>query len=431
MAGRDVPGTDPDQTAAASAGVPTGSLFRDRDFATFLGGQSISALGDSVSFTALPLFVLLLTGSGVAMGVVAILQTLPDLFFGLPAGALADRWDRRRMMLFADLGRAVLMALIPLSVLLGWDTLTVILIVTAPIHLLRVLFMAAFTAAVPALAGRPRMAEANGIIEAVYSLSFVVGPALAGVLVGLIGPAQTLALDAVSFLLSAGALFLVRRPLQATSGRPRETHLVQEIREGVGFIWRERTLRIVVAFWGAVSVVSAPIVASVIFLLTVDRGQPGEIVGTILSVFGGGYFVGAVVVAKLAPVRLGLAMLAGNFAMAASLVLFALADGVLLWFLAAALVGTASSVALVSYVTLRAAIPPDELLGRVGSTARTISIGLAPLGLFAGGVLLDAIGGSATVLVIAGAVLAVTALFVTSGTLRAASARAAAAHPSA
>ena len=95
-------------------------LSANRDFKIVLTGQSISALGDAVSFTAVPLLVLALTGSGIAMGTVGVLQTLPDLILGLPAGALADRWDRRRMMLWSDFGRALLTALIPISVLAGW-----------------------------------------------------------------------------------------------------------------------------------------------------------------------------------------------------------------------------------------------------------------------------------------------------------------------
>ena len=82
-------------------------LSRNRDFKVLLSTQGISSLGDAVSFTALPLLVLALTGSGLAMGVVGALQTLPDLVFGMVAGALADRNDRKRMMFLADLGRAV------------------------------------------------------------------------------------------------------------------------------------------------------------------------------------------------------------------------------------------------------------------------------------------------------------------------------------
>ena len=134
-------------------------LGQNRDFKVLLGSQGISALGDAVSFTALPLLVLALTGSGFAMGVVGALQTLPDLFLGMLVGALADRSDRKRMMFMADFGRAFLTALIPLSVFLGGPTMVVILIVAAPMSILRSFFLAGYTASVPALvgpfAGRP------------------------------------------------------------------------------------------------------------------------------------------------------------------------------------------------------------------------------------------------------------------------------------
>ena len=141
-------------------------LARNRDFKVLLTSQGVSALGDAVTFTALPLLVLALTGSGLAMGIVGALQTLPDLVFGMVAGALADRTDRRRMMLLADLGRAVLTALIPLSVLLGGPTMVVILLVAAPMSVLRSLFLAGLhrLGAGPrrALADRPRELDLRG-----------------------------------------------------------------------------------------------------------------------------------------------------------------------------------------------------------------------------------------------------------------------------
>src|SRR5204863_8630147 len=116
------------------------ALWSMRDFRVFLTGEAISAIGDAVTLTALPLLVLALTGSGVAMGVVGVLQMLPDFVFGLLAGALADRWDRRRMMLYADVGRAILTALIPLSIFLSIPAMSVILVVTFPISMLRTIF---------------------------------------------------------------------------------------------------------------------------------------------------------------------------------------------------------------------------------------------------------------------------------------------------
>ena len=124
------------------------------------------------------------------MGVVGVLTTLPDLIVGLPAGAYADRWDRRRMMFWADLGRCVLTALVPISVWLGGPTLAVIFAVTFPMNVLRVLWLAAYTAAVPGLVGRAEVPRANAIFEAVFNVGWIVGPALAGFLAATIGPGR-------------------------------------------------------------------------------------------------------------------------------------------------------------------------------------------------------------------------------------------------
>jgi MFS family permease len=394
-------------------------LWKNRDFKVFLGGQGVSALGDAISFTALPLIVLLLTGSGVALGIVGVLTTLPDLIFGLPAGALADRWDRRRMMLYADLGRAALTALVPLSFLLGLDTFIVILLVTAPINLMRVLFMAAFTAAVPDLVGRDRIGRANGVIEGLFSLSFVVGPAVAGLLVGTIGPGATLAIDAATFLFSALALAAIHRPMKARrDAGAAPTRITADIAEGVRFILGHRTLRIAIAFWGLIGVASAPLVPAVIFYLTIDRGQPESVVGAVLSAYGVGWFLGAVLAARLVKRRLGLVMLLANVATGVMLGIFAVVDSGPLEFAAALGAGISTALVLIAYVTLRATIPPNELLGRVGSTARTISIGAQPVGVFTGGLLLDAIGGGPTLLIISAGIALLSVLFSLSPTMR-------------
>lgn len=136
-------------------------LARNRDFKVVLLGQGVSSFGDAITNTALPLLVLALTGSGFAMGVVGALSTLPDLLIGLPAGACADRWDQRRMMLVADLGRAAITAAVPITYWLGGPTMAVILLITFPLNVLRVLWLAAYTAAVPGLVGRPQVARAT------------------------------------------------------------------------------------------------------------------------------------------------------------------------------------------------------------------------------------------------------------------------------
>ncbi len=211
----------PGVVAAAAASLAeterpgTPSLWHNREFRIVLGGQAVSAFGDAISQTVLPLLVVALTGSGLAMGVVGVLQLLPDLLLGLPAGALADRWDRRRMIIIADLGRASLTALIPLSVMLGWPTMGVILLVTFPVNTLRVLFLAAWTAVMPSIVAPDQVGRSSGYAEAIFSASYVIGPAIAGLLVAFLGPGPTLTIDAASFVFSAASLMLIRRPLRA------------------------------------------------------------------------------------------------------------------------------------------------------------------------------------------------------------------------
>lgn len=383
-------------------------LAQNRDFGVVLVSQGISALGDAVSFTALPLLVLALTGSGFAMGVVGALQALPDLLFGMVAGALADRSDRKRMMFLADLGRAALTALIPLSVFLGGPTMAVILLVAAPMSVLRSLFLAAYTASVPALVGRSQIGRANSIFEAIYSVGFIVGPAIAGLLAATIGPGPTLAIDAASFALSALALALVRRDLRAPVDRPRAS-LRAEIREGIDYILAHPILRSAIAFWGLVSVATAPLVTALAVHVTRDLGLEETVLGLILTAYGVGTVAGSLVATRstrraVAPVLLGGTLLTGG-----CLVIVATVPVVPVLLAVALVSGVAQSMVLVTYITLRTVQSPDALLGRIGSTARVVSLGLQPVGLLAGGLLIDLTDGS-TAIAVMGIVLVVLSL---------------------
>ncbi len=394
---------------ATLALLPPVSLRRNRDFLVVLVGQGVSSFGDAISNTALPLLVLALTGSGFAMGIVSVLSTLPDLVIGLPAGAYADRWDRRRMMLFADLGRAALTALVPLSVWIGGPTLAVIVGVAFPLNALRVLWLAAYTAAVPGLVGRDQVPRANGIFEAVFNVGWIVGPALAGLLAGTIGPGPTIAIDAATFLVSAGALFLVRRPLRPMA-RTRQTHILADVREGIGFVAGQPTLRAVIVFWTTTSVVAAGLTSGLIFYITVDRSLGSQVVGLVLSAFAVGSLGGSLVAARIAPRRVGPVMLCGAAGLGATLIL-SVGATVPVIVAMALLAGILDANVLVAYISLRTLLSPDALLGRVGATARTLSIGLMPVGSLAAGIALDTIGGGATLRIMGLALVAAGAGF--------------------
>ena len=419
IAGVPAPELSPDGQAAPErpAASAARAVWGLRDFRIVALGQGISSIGDAVSFTALPLLVLALTGSGAAMGIVAALQTLPDLLLGLVAGAYADRWDRRRMMLYADLGRAGLTALIPLSVELHVPTMGVILAVVFPINALRVVFMAAWTGAVPNLVGRALIGPASSYFEAIFALGFILGPGIAGVLASLIGPGPTLAVDAASFVASATALAFVRTPLRSPAGSRSDSHILAEIRDGVGFVLRHHTLRAAVAFWGAVSVGTAGLIPALAYFITIDRRLEPDSLGLVISAYSLGSLFGALLAARLTHGRLGPLLLVGNGLTGALIVLLTGASVPVMAGLAL-VAGIANTVVLVSYVTIRASSTPDELLGRVGATARMISVGLQPIGAAGAGLLLDAVSGTTTMRLM-GIFLVLSSLaFASSGTLR-------------
>lgn len=396
-------------------------LSANRDFKVLLSSQGVSAIGDAVSFTVLPLLVLALTGSGFAMGIVGALQTLPDLVFGMVAGALADRSDRKRMMLLADLGRAVLTALIPISVALNGPTMAVILIVAAPMSVLRAFFLAGYTSSVPALVGRSQLGRANSYFETVYSMGYIVGPAIAGVLASTIGPGPTMAIDAASFALSGLGLAFVERDLVAPVDRPREP-LLREIRQGIDFIVGHPTLRTAILFWGAISIFSAPLVTALAVYITRELGYDASVLGWTLTAFGVGTVGGALLTARRSTRRhAGLVLIGGNLGTGATLVAVAALTQIPLLLLVASIAGVTQSVVLVTYLTLRTSLSPDALLGRVGSTARTISLGLQPVGLLAGGAFIDLVGGSVTLTFMGLAVAAISLAFLPIAAMRNAS----------
>ncbi|HVE92597.1 MAG TPA: MFS transporter [Actinomycetota bacterium] len=386
------------------------TLRANRDFKVVVAGQALSALGDAISITAMPLLILSLTGSGALMGLVGALQVAPDLIVGVAAGALADRWDRRRMMFLADLGRAVLTFLIPLSFWLGLPVISVIIIVAVPANLLRVVSDAAYTSSIPKLVGRDNLARANSYMEATLSIPFIVSPALAGILVSRIGGAATIAIDAVSFGLSAASLLMVRRSLRADRTGPTPRLLV-DIREGITFVWRTMVLRLTIAYWSVMTIASAALLPALAFYLTVDRGLGPQVFGLLGSAWSVGYLCGSLLAGRLGGTRLGLRMAACGVVTGAALLVVTRTRLPRTYLSAAFVLGGALAIQLVAYMTLRASATPDELLGRVGSTSRTISVGLRPLGLLAGGALMDATTGGTALMGMAAVSVGASTLF--------------------
>jgi len=396
-------------------------LLRNRDFLTLLASQSVSVLGDSVSTTAFPLLVYALTGSGLVMGTILALNTGADFVMGTIAGAMADRGDRKRMMLLADAGRAVLTALIPISVLLHGPTLAVVFLITAPLAILRGFFRAGYLAAMPNLVGRSQLARGNGILETAYSTTFIIGPAVAGLLVTVIGPGETLAVDAASFAVSAAGLFLIRREMKAPKDRP-PSRIVDDIREGVVYVFRHPVLRVVILLFASTSAILTPIGAAWTFRIVHDLGYSPAIFGLTLTGLGVGSVAGSAISARLGQqTNVARVLLASVVVMAVPLAATAFVSSVPALVFLAAISGAGETALAVVYIATRAANSPDALVGRIASTARVMALGLMPIGSLIGGYLIDTISGTGALLVMGISMLAIAAVFSQVKSLRAAS----------
>jgi MFS family permease len=397
------------------------SLRRNRDFLTLLVSQSVSAMGDAVSATAMPLLIFALTGSGLVMGIVGAISTAADFVMGTVAGALADRGDRKRMMFISDLGRAILTALIPITVFIGGPTLAVVLLVAAPLAVFRAFFRAGYLSSMPNLVGRSQLARGTGLLETAFSAAFILGPALAGLLVTVIGPGETLAVDAASYAISSVGLVLIGRELKAPADRPK-TRIVDDIREGLVYVLRHPVLRTMILLFALTSAITIPIAAAMTFRIVRDLGQSPAAFGLTLTGLGVGTLFGALFASRLShTTNVARVLLGAVFLTGAPLIAAAAVPSLPVIIVLTAVSGAGEAAFAVVYISVRAANSPDALLGRVASTARVMALGLMPIGSLIGGVLIDWVGGTATLAILGSAVCALALGFSQVKSLRAAS----------
>ncbi|HET8845596.1 MAG TPA: MFS transporter, partial [Ktedonobacteraceae bacterium] len=205
--------------------LPPDSLWRNSHFVLFWSGRSISLLGTIITQTLLPILVFRLTNSAFQTSLLATFEVLPYLFFGLFAGALADRVNRKRLMIFCDLTNVLLLGSIPLAAILHRLTLGQIYMVGLLSALAFVWFDAANFGALPLLVGRQQIVNANSTLSASESLLSIGGPALAGLLAALLTPELAISVDACSYACSALSLLLIPRALSTLRSPDDGEHL--------------------------------------------------------------------------------------------------------------------------------------------------------------------------------------------------------------
>lgn len=364
----------------------TGNLHvSERDFSRYLAARVLSVVGAVVSAVSMPVLVYQLTGSAGWTSAVAAVEALPYLVFGLLAGALADRLDRRKMMVALDFGVAGVLLSVPLAWWAGVLSAPHVVVVAFAAQTAFVFFDAANFGALPALVGKDRLTAAYSTLFGRTTAVELVVPGLTGLVVAIVSPA---ALLAVNVLTAVGSAVLLRG-IAGSMASPRPVRgageLVADVREGLRFLWREpiiRTLTLVGAThsaaggaWVAVLVPYADRVLGV-----APRGDVR--LAALFSCWG----VGAIVASRLVPrltARWGGARLALT-ALPLSLlggVLVLVSGHWLLVCLAAVYWGAAHATVVLNGITYRQQVCPEELQSRVNTTARMLAWGVGqPLG---------------------------------------------------
>jgi MFS family permease len=393
---------------------PRTSLLRHANFRRFWFGDTVSAFGSAVTVLALPLVAIdTLAATPLQVGLLTMCQYLAFLVFGLPAGAWVDRMNRRHVLIGGDIGRALLLATVPLAAVTHTLTIGHLFAVAGLTGVLRVFFVIAYQTYLPEVVDGPNLVQANAKLTASRGVAEVAGPGLAGYLVSWLTAPIAVAADSASFLVSA----LVLARIRTGTTQPRRTNraLLVEVREGVRYVLDHPLLRAMVTRSALFNLSNTVLATMFVVLLADELDLPASTIGLVFTVAGGGAIVGALVAERVAAaVGEGRAIVYAAVVVGLAAVTMPFTQhGWLLWLAAAgeAVGSVAVVVSNITQVSYRQRVCPSELLGRVNATTRFIVWGAVPLGALLGGVLGETVGVRTALWVgVAGELLAVLPL---------------------
>lgn len=381
-------------------------LWRHRDFRPLWAAETVSQVGTQVTVLAIPLMAIqVLDATTFEIGALQAVEFAPFILVGLQAGAIVDRMRRRPVMMVCDIGRAVVLATLPLAHWLGWLTMAQLYLVVFVHGVMTVFFDVANMAILPAIVPRDQIADGNAKLEVSRSAAQVAGPGLGGFLVQAIGSVTAVVVDGLSFVLSA--LFLsrvhAREPKTERGASQPHPRIRDDVREGLGFVWHHPLLR-PIALCTATSNLFGNIAMAVFVVYAVrELGYGAGLVGLVFMLSSIGALLGAVVSERTTR-RFGLGAVIvwpiaiGGLAM--FLLPIAPRDAAFPFFVAGFFAYSLTGVVYnVNQVTLRQAITPHRLQGRMNAAMRFMVWGTIPIGALLGGFLGTVLGPRATLLI--------------------------------
>lgn len=366
-------------------------LWRHRDFLRLWTGETVSLFGSEVTELALPLAAVLTLGADAGqLGLLGAVRFAPYLVFTLPAGVIADRVRRRPILVCANLGRALAIGLVPVLAVLGILTFPLLLVVAFAVGVLTVFFDVTYVSYLPSVVCREHLVEGNSRLQASASAAAIGGPGLGGLLVELLTPPIALAVDAVSYLLSALTLASIRaRETEPTADA--NASALEQVAEGFRLLSQHPALRGLAGVAGTYNLFSQWI--SVLFVLFAiqELGLSPTTLGVVLSAGAAGALVGAVMADPVARwLGIGPALVLAVVLECVVMLPIGLVTGPLPIVLAVlvtvfAVNGCFVTMSSVHALAYRQAVAPHGMLGRISASYRIIGYGGIPLGAVLGG----------------------------------------------
>jgi len=382
--------------AGAPAAVPPVPLWRNRDYLLLTSGQAVSSVGSEATQLALPLLVLALTHSPAQAGLAGALRSLGYLLLGLPAGALVDRWDRKRTMIACDATRALALGSIPLALALGRLTMAQVYLVALIEGTLSVFFGLAESAALPRVVAKTQLPAATAQNEVAGGLVTLVGPSLGGALFGVARGLPFMA-DAVSYAASVLSLSRIRPAFQEERTR-RPERLRVEIGEGLRWLWREPVVRALALLHGGLIFAVSGMALLLVVIAERQHAAPLAI-GLIFAIGGLGALLGALLGARAHKrLRLGQITICAYWLFAVLWPLYAVAPTPLALGAILAAMWIVDETYDVAQLSYRLALIPDALRGRVNGAFRLLTYSFETFSIALTGLLLQKVGVLGTIL---------------------------------
>ncbi|MES2211118.1 MAG: MFS transporter [Chloroflexota bacterium] len=385
---------------------PGRSLLRHPDFLKLWTAETISQFGSQITGLALPLVAAtILQVSPFEFGLLTTIEFLPFIFLSLPAGVWVDRLRRRPILIIGDLGRALALVSIPIAYAFGGLTIYQLYLVGFVTGCLTVFFDVAYQSYLPSIVDRDQLVEGNSKLEITRSAAQIMGPGLSGILIGIVKAPFAILLDAVSFVLSAVFVFAIRRPEppipahdHATGPQP---SMRREIAGGLRYVTGHRWLRSIAATTGTSNFFGNISGAILILFLVRERGMTAEFIGFAFSIGSVGVLLAALITGRLTQrFGVGRMLVATSIGFSLSgLPIAAAPDDLIVPALALStfLAGICGVAWNINQVSLRQAITPARMQGKMNATMRFIVWGTMPIGAIIGGLLGQTIGLHATI----------------------------------